>query len=447
MKGTFKLSLKNLSRQKRRNAILAIAIAFGFLIVTFIDGFTTGMVNNMEDMITQIAGGTVLIAGYEKEPAAEEGGKPQLINIVRDGDYIKDLVERSDVDYRYFSKYTMAAGSMIFNGRKSITRVYGRDLTEPELLESFQVIDGSIENIHTKPYAMIINAKIAETLNLQVGDDVIFTTSTIYGQNNVADFTIAAITKANSLVDSTQVFVNIDTLNEIIGIPQGGYSTFTIILKNKKDQLKAALKLEEMIRADGINVSSRAEAVKNYPNNVDKGIDKQFASNDVMWEGTKYGIECLNDAIPALKTVMSIVHTVTTIILLVILLIVMVGVSNTYRMVLYERIREIGTMRALGMEGKDTRRVFTYEAVILCILGACAGVILSMLAMVIVHYIPIHNEALSMFLHKGHFSFSLSFGTILLQYLLLIILTTLAVRGSAKKAAKMSPAEALRTIK
>ena len=38
MKGTLKLSVKNLTRQKRRNAILALAIAFGFLVVTFIDG-------------------------------------------------------------------------------------------------------------------------------------------------------------------------------------------------------------------------------------------------------------------------------------------------------------------------------------------------------------------------------------------------------------------------
>ena len=85
------------------------------------------------------------------------------------------------------------------------------------------------------------------------------------------------------------------------------------------------------------------------------------------------------DEIPAIKTVLNVVHIVTTVILIVILLIVMVGVSNTYRMVLYERIREIGTMRALGMTGKDTGRVFTTEAVILCIIGAVLGLFLSLL--------------------------------------------------------------------
>ena len=125
----------------------------------------------------------------------------------------------------------------------------------------------------------------------------------------------------------------------------------------------------------------------------------------------------------------------------------MIGVSNTYRMVLYERIREIGTMRALGMTGKDTKKVFTSEAVMLCIIGAVAGLILAIIGMSIVHLIPVGNEALSLFLEKGHFSFKVSVGTVILQYVLLIVLTSWAVRGSAKKAAQLSPAEALRTIK
>ena len=151
------------------------------------------------------------------------------------------------------------------------------------------------------------------------------------------------------------------------------------------------------------------------------------------------------DEIPQIKTVLNIVHIITTVILIVILMIVMVGVSNTYRMVLYERIREIGTMRALGMTGKDTRKVFTNEAVILCIIGALSGLIFAALVMAIVHCIPVN--ALSFFLQKGHFSFKISIFSVILQYVILIVLTTFAVRGSAKQAARMSPAEALRTVK
>lgn len=446
MNTIIKLAFKNLTRQKRRNAILAIAIAFGFFVVTFLDGLTTGMVGNLENTITQIAGGTVILAGYEKIPPVTEGGKYQLVNIVRDREYVQDLVKNSNINYKSFSCYTLSPGQIIFGGRKSVVAVYGRDLKEKAFLDSLQLKAGNVEEL-SRPDAMIINEKVAENMNLEIGDSVIFTTTTIYGQNTVADYTIVAISKGNSFIDATRTFVNIDSLNELVGIPKGGYSTFTIQLKNEKEQTKVANKLEQLIREDGYNVSSRAEAFKTNPGNIGKGIDKQFAGKDVIWDGVKYGVETLDDEIPQLKTVMNIVHMVTTIILIVILLIVMVGVSNTYRMVLYERIREIGTMRALGMTGKNTGHVFTTEAVVLCLIGALSGLVLAVIGMTIVHFIPVTNESLSFFLHKGHFSFTVSIGTVILQYLLLIILTTIAVRGSAKKAAALSPAEALRSIK
>ena len=198
-----------------------------------------------------------------------------------------------------------------------------------------------------------------------------------------------------------------------------------------------------------INVTSRLLAMQTNPTNIGKGIEKQIDPRkpENEWKGVKYGVETLYDEIPQIKSVLNIVHIITTVILLVILLIVMVGVSNTYRMVLYERIREIGTMRALGMTGKDTRKVFTNEAVILCIIGAVAGLIFAVIVMGLIHLIPIANESLGFFLAKGHFTFKVSMLSIIIQYVMLIILTSLAVRGSAKQAARMSPAEALRTVK
>ena len=125
----------------------------------------------------------------------------------------------------------------------------------------------------------------------------------------------------------------------------------------------------------------------------------------------------------------------------------MVGISNTYRMILYERIREVGTMRALGMQGKAAGRLFTTEAVILCIIGAIAGLILALVVMSILGTFTIKNEAVSFFLRNGHITYTLSAGAIIGQYILLILLTAWAVHGSAKKASRMTPAQALRTVK
>ena len=124
---TVSLALRNLTRNKRRNAILAVAIAFGFFVVTAIDGLTSGMVGNLENQITQLVGGNVVVQGLEWLPPETEGGKAKLVNIVRDRDYVKNIVDELGVKYEYYSCFTMSNGTAIFNGKKSILQLYGRD--------------------------------------------------------------------------------------------------------------------------------------------------------------------------------------------------------------------------------------------------------------------------------------------------------------------------------
>ncbi len=446
MNKIIKLALRNLTRQKRRNVILAVAIAFGFFIVTTLDGLTSGIVANLEDLITQIEGGTVLIGGYEKIKGTDDNDDT-LVNIIRDKEYISDVVARSGISYKSVSRFTYSTGQLIFNGKKLMSIVYGRDFAEENnLFDSFTVLDGSKE-LMLQSNGIIITETTAKTLSAQVGDSVFYSTTTIYGQNTVEEFIVAAIVKGNNFFSGMTAYVNIQSLNKIVEIPEDGYSTYTIYLSNKNDQEKSAYKIESMIRADGIPVCDRMAASKSEDESISSAITSQFSSADQQWDGTKYSIKTLKDVIPMLYTVLTVVHIGSTVILFIILTIIMIGISNTYRMVLYERIREIGTMRALGMTGKDTGAVFTAEALILSLIGAITGFVLSVVVSLLLCNISIQSEAIGMFLHNGHLTFKLSPLTLLLQYGLIIVLTIIAVSGSAKQASNMSPAEALRTVK
>lgn len=443
-----KLAVRNLTRSKRRNIILGIAIAFGFFVVTAVDGLASGAVANLEYEMTQLLGGTVFVAGGEKVRDPDNPEKSKGILMIRDHDYIARKVDELGINYKFVSHYTQAQGQILFNGKRILTQTFGRDFSaDKEFIDTLSIVSGNVETLYTDPSAIIISQKTADTLKAEVGDTILYTTQTIYGQNEVGEFTVALITRDSNFLTGLWTYVNIETLNSLIGIPQGGYNFYSIYLKNSREQNRVALKLQDAIEADGVPVCDLRWARANYPNSPDRGIDKQFYGSDYDWEGTKYGVESMNDAASQLKTVVSIVHTVTTIILLVILLIAMVGVSNTYRMVLYERIREIGTMRALGMSGRDTGRVFTLEAVVLSVLGAAAGFLLAILVMLVLGIFKISNPSVDLFLRAGHITFELSPAAIFMQYLLMIILTALAVRGTAKNAARMTPAEALRTVK
>ena len=72
MKTTVLLALKNLTRQKRRSLMLALAISFGFFIVTAIDGIASGAMKNLVEHIVQMNGGNVMVQGV-KHQTGEDG--------------------------------------------------------------------------------------------------------------------------------------------------------------------------------------------------------------------------------------------------------------------------------------------------------------------------------------------------------------------------------------
>ena len=50
------------------------------------------------------------------------------------------------------------------------------------------------------------------------------------------------------------------------------------------------------------------------------------------------------------------------------------GIVNTLVLTVFERTRELGMLRAIGMTRRQTRRMIRHEAVITALLGACLGI-------------------------------------------------------------------------
>jgi putative ABC transport system permease protein len=292
-----------------------------------------------------------------------------------------------------------------------------------------------------QPHGIIISDKVATKLKVEIGDTILTQLRTATGQLNVGEFQVAAISHDPGLFGSIAAYANLAYVNTLLNIPQGDYQTLGIFLDKGANMDVAAAKLFGNLTGKVQLFSRDAAAAASNPFTA-----MQSQTKDESWTGTKYRLYTLNDRLSQLKQIVGTLNTAGLVILLILLVVIMIGITNTFRMIMYERIREIGTMRALGMQRPTVRNLFLLEALFLGIGGTLLGLIASAIVMGLLHLINWGlNTPLFLLLKDGHMTFDLRAAQLVGNILIVAILTLLAAYFPARKAARLNPADALRT--
>jgi len=124
------------------------------------------------------------------------------------------------------------------------------------------------------------------------------------------------------------------------------------------------------------------------------------------------------------------------------------GVLNTALMSVFERTREIGTIRAVGSRRSRVVALFLLEGLFLGVAGAVFG---GLLGAALVHYFSLHgipafSEA-QRYSYGGDYLYTtLAWRDLVTVPLLMIAVSVLAALGPALMAARMRPADALRHV-
>jgi putative ABC transport system permease protein len=109
------------------------------------------------------------------------------------------------------------------------------------------------------------------------------------------------------------------------------------------------------------------------------------------------------------------------------------GIANTLALSIYERTRELGMLRAVGMSRRQVRRLVRYESVITALIGAVLGVVLGLIFAALMS-VPLQDEG-----------FVLSYPVAQLVVILIVaaLAGVLAAIAPARRAARLDVLEAL----
>ncbi len=383
-----------------------------------------------------ILGGHVYITGnvlLDSKKVSTRIENPEVIDAILPSinEYVKDYQKRSTID-----------GKFIFRSNVSSENIQGVNFDqETELLSTLKVVDGSIDGLE-KENAIIIPSKVATQLGIVVGEELLVSFDTVTGQANVGSFIVVATTDDMTMMGFSYSYAHLDYINTLIGLDKEEYQQLNLFLYN----LSSIPTVQEMLEK-GIDEKGYALKPKSDSNDPSERMMLMFSSavDEEPWDETRFEVTTLNDFMDAVTQILAILNGIALGVFLIMLVITMVGLINTFHMIMIERVKEIGTMRAVGMLKRDVSKQFILEGVILVLRGALFGLIAAFVISFILSLISFPLDSnFAFIMDKGHISVVIQPLSVLMVLSIVTIITIIAVAGPARKAAKLSPADALR---
>lgn len=342
MKFIISLAFKNLTRYKRRTLITAFAIAVGLMMFIVVDSVLIGVesesMRNLRWYETSAA--RIMHPDYWEDRLL----MPLDVSIENPYEIIKLLDEAG---IAATPRTNFAADMILYSDD------FGEDgnlpvqvtAIDPELDNSvFRFEETLVEGKFPAPGTnqMVIGSWFAEDIGAEVGYWVTLVTRGNGGFYEAMDMEIVGIVNCpNPNVNRTLLMVPIDTISDYLAM-DGNATEINIGLPESADIPKEVARIEQMLVQHGadLNIATWDELAQDYV---------------ALAEAKRGG---------------------TSMILFLVFIIAAVGISNTMLMAIYERIRELGMMRALGMQDRSIQLAFMVEAGGIGLIGSIVGVLL-----------------------------------------------------------------------
>jgi ABC-type antimicrobial peptide transport system permease subunit len=135
----------------------------------------------------------------------------------------------------------------------------------------------------------------------------------------------------------------------------------------------------------------------------------------------------IDNQISALNSILNILYVLLALSVLVSLF----GIVNTLVLTVFERTREIGMLRAIGMTRRQVRRMIRHESVITALIGAAIGIVLGVLLAVI------------LIARVEFIDFAFPTTQIIVFVIAAVLVGIVAAIFPARRAAKLDPLEAI----
>ena len=356
----FRLGIKYLYRYRRRYGFLMAALIFCFAVVTFITSMRDGMYDNLYHAAQSHYAGDIVVAGYNSGYAQRHHlGQREISSILSAADAV-------GINPRYTVMRTLhfENATLHFHGfAVPVRHLIGSDWDGEEHLFSRKTF-------YQPPHAfnddtIILSLPKAQMLNARMGDSVLLEIETRWGQRNTGIFIVDGIVRDASVFGFYKAYVSRLTLNRLMLFDDHDTSSIGFFLHDTNRAEQKRQRLHEALAGE----------LQVLPLVHDR--DGFFRERRRLQYGTNVAVYTLAVYLSEVADLLNAMNLVAYFLYGMMLLIILVSAAVTYRLILHERTRELGTMRAIGFYGADLRLVLWVEIIGVGIFSLAAGFLLA----------------------------------------------------------------------
>lgn len=326
----FRIAWRNLWRNSTRTVITIVAIALTYALYLVMMGLQEYTYAQMEDAAAKAAGGAVLVQG--------EGFQDSQLNDIlleNGGSLLKSVASAPGVE--------VASARVIINGLLSTSvssvpvRLQGVDpAVEADFhdMEEYLVEGTMLAGDETDP--VVLGKKLTQELEVELGDRVVLTATAPDGEMQRALFHLSGVLDTGSaLTDRGLAFTTIEVAQK-------------------------SLRMGDSITQIGVLGSLTPEELAQ---SVDRVVQETPNLETLTWA----------EAMPDIVGFIEMDKAYGDVFAIVLFLVVLFSIMNTFLMVVMERVRELGLLGALGLTPFRIVQLVLSETILLTLVSLAIG--------------------------------------------------------------------------
>ena len=423
------IAARNLARNRKRTFLLGGAIATVTVLLVLLTSLFSGTQASMLRNATTLSTGHVNVAGFYKITSGTAAP------VVTDYAKVKAIIEKEAPGLQSVVVRGRGFGKLVSDASSQIAVIAGIDVDQEANFKSIlEIVHGDVKQL-SEPHSILIFEATAERLELKIGDTLTISSQTFRGAQNSIDCKVVAIAKPLGMFSNFFAYVPNATIRELYGLDAATAGGIQLYLKDWEQAEAVAAKLRTVLAASNYRVMDHMEMPYWRKFDIVKRED---------WTGQKLDVTTWADEDQFMKWTLVGFRMLIVIIFLVLMAIIIIGVMNTLWMAIRERTREVGALRAIGMQRHTVLAMFVTEGALLAFISSTAGVILGVAAAYALNAAHLKMiKGFQMVLMSETVSLMVNVPTVLISLLVIASVTTLGSILPAWRAARLQPVEAM----